>query len=137
NGARRCGKSCPDRQGRAATGGPGGVPGLGRPPGGGGAPPCRTSTPDPGPPAMGFAPLSPPPQGGKGRPASTPPPPPPSTPPSPLARPQPEGLREFSPRAILCGLFVAAVLGVVLATLEFQVKDKTFTPSPTGIGIGG
>jgi hypothetical protein len=29
---------------------------------------------------------------------------PPGNPSSPLARPKPEGLREFSPRAILCGL---------------------------------
>jgi hypothetical protein len=30
----------------------------------------------------------------------------------PLDRPKPEGLREFSPRAILCGLLVAALMGV-------------------------
>jgi uncharacterized oligopeptide transporter (OPT) family protein len=29
----------------------------------------------------------------------------------PVDRPKPEGLREFSPRAILCGLFVAALMG--------------------------
>src|SRR5713101_8349916 len=29
-----------------------------------------------------------------------------------LARPKPQGLREFSPRSILCGLLVAALMGV-------------------------
>src|SRR6516225_2423186 len=45
---------------------------------------------------------------------------------SPLARPKPEGLREFSPRAILCGLFVAALMG---ASYPYVVLKLGFGPN--------
>jgi len=50
----------------------------------------------------------------------------PEHPESPLARPKPEGLREFSPRAILCGLFVAAVMG---ASYPYVVLKLGFGPN--------
>jgi OPT family oligopeptide transporter len=40
------------------------------------------------------------------------------------------------PPGALTALLVAAALGVVLATLEAVLKNKTFVPSPTGLGIG-
>src|SRR3989440_7912847 len=43
-----------------------------------------------------------------------------------LARPKPPGLREFSPRAILCGLFVAAVMG---ASYPYVVLKLGFGPN--------
>src|SRR5437016_9034855 len=43
-----------------------------------------------------------------------------------LARPKPEGLREFSPRAILCGLFVAALMG---ASYPYVVLKLGFGPN--------
>jgi uncharacterized oligopeptide transporter (OPT) family protein len=69
-----------------------------------------------------------------------------------LARPKPEGLREFSPRAILCGLFVAALMGasypyvvlklgfgpnvsVVAAILGYIVLGLVFTPLVRLVGI--
>jgi uncharacterized oligopeptide transporter (OPT) family protein len=45
---------------------------------------------------------------------------------SPLARPKPEGLREFSPRAILCGLFVAVLMG---ASYPYVVLKLGFGPN--------
>jgi uncharacterized oligopeptide transporter (OPT) family protein len=45
---------------------------------------------------------------------------------SPLARPKPEGLREFSPRAILCGLLVAALMG---ASYPYVVLKLGFGPN--------
>src|SRR5437899_3325943 len=76
----------------------------------------------------------------------------PDHPPSPLARPKPEGLREFSPRAILCGLVVALLMGasypyvvlklgfgpnvsVVAAILGFVVLGLVVTPLAGLIGI--
>src|SRR5207249_11161801 len=50
----------------------------------------------------------------------------PDHPPSPLARPKPEGLREFSPRAILCGLVVAALMG---ASYPYVVLKLGFGPN--------
>src|SRR5207249_10903188 len=50
----------------------------------------------------------------------------PDHPPSPLARPKPQGLREFSPRAILCGLFVAALMG---ASYPYVVLKLGFGPN--------
>jgi uncharacterized oligopeptide transporter (OPT) family protein len=69
-----------------------------------------------------------------------------------LARPKPEGLREFSPRAILCGFFVAALMGasypyvvlkvgfgpnvsVVAALLGFVVLGLVLTPLARLIGL--
>src|SRR5437016_8483473 len=43
-----------------------------------------------------------------------------------LARPKPEGLREFSPRAIVCGLFVAALMG---ASYPYIVLKLGFGPN--------
>src|SRR5438552_14249352 len=43
-----------------------------------------------------------------------------------LARPKPEDLREFSPRAILCGLFVAALMG---ASYPYVVLKLGFGPN--------
>src|SRR5947209_17120475 len=43
-----------------------------------------------------------------------------------LARPKPQGLREFSPRAILCGLFVAALMG---ASYPYVVLKLGFGPN--------
>src|SRR3989441_6557320 len=43
-----------------------------------------------------------------------------------LARPKPEGLREFSPRAIVCGLFVAALMG---ASYPYVVLKLGFGPN--------
>jgi uncharacterized oligopeptide transporter (OPT) family protein len=45
---------------------------------------------------------------------------------SPLARPKPPDLREFSPRAILCGLFVAALMG---ASYPYVVLKLGFGPN--------
>jgi uncharacterized oligopeptide transporter (OPT) family protein len=72
---------------------------------------------------------------------------------SSLARPKPEGLREFSPRAIVCGLFVAALMGasypyvvlklgfgpnvsVVAAILGYVVLGLVFTKLAPLIGLG-
>src|SRR2546421_6307413 len=69
-----------------------------------------------------------------------------------LARPRPVGLREFSPRAILCGLFVAVVMGasypyvvlklgfgpnvsVVAAILGYVVLGLLFTPLVRLVGL--
>jgi uncharacterized oligopeptide transporter (OPT) family protein len=69
-----------------------------------------------------------------------------------LARPKPEGLREFSPRAIVCGFFVAALMGasypyvvlkigfgpnvsVVAALLGYLVLGLVFTPLARLSGI--
>src|SRR5437667_4007929 len=69
-----------------------------------------------------------------------------------LARPKPPGLREFSPRAILCGLFVAVLMGasypyvvlklgfgpnvsVVAAILGYVVLGLLFTPLVRLVGI--
>lgn len=41
-------------------------------------------------------------------------------------RPKPEGLREFSPRAIICGLFVAAIMG---ASYPYVVLKLGFGPN--------
>ncbi len=43
-----------------------------------------------------------------------------------LARPKPPGLREFSPRAIVCGLFVAALMG---ASYPYVVLKLGFGPN--------
>src|SRR5438477_11113912 len=43
-----------------------------------------------------------------------------------LARPKPRNLREFSPRAILCGLFVAALMG---ASYPYVVLKLGFGPN--------
>jgi uncharacterized oligopeptide transporter (OPT) family protein len=43
-----------------------------------------------------------------------------------LAKPKPAGLREFSPRAILCGLFVAALMG---ASYPYVVLKLGFGPN--------
>src|SRR5438552_15363644 len=43
-----------------------------------------------------------------------------------LAQPKPAGLREFSPRAILCGLFVAAIMG---ASYPYVVLKLGFGPN--------
>jgi uncharacterized oligopeptide transporter (OPT) family protein len=45
---------------------------------------------------------------------------------SPLARPKPAGLREFSPRAVVCGLFVAALMG---ASYPYIVLKLGFGPN--------
>ncbi len=45
---------------------------------------------------------------------------------SPLARPKPPGLREFSLRAILCGLVVAALMG---AAYPYVVLKLGFGPN--------
>src|SRR5262249_4031718 len=50
----------------------------------------------------------------------------PEHPESPLARPKPEGLREFSPRAILCGLFIAVLMG---ASYPYIVLKVGFGPN--------
>src|SRR5437773_3566983 len=69
-----------------------------------------------------------------------------------LARPKPAGLREFSPRAIVCGLFVAVLMGasypyvvlklgfgpnvsVVAAILGYVVLGLLFTPLVRLLGI--
>src|SRR4051794_12149438 len=46
--------------------------------------------------------------------------------PADLARPRPEGLHEFSPRAILCGLLVAALMG---ASYPYVVLKLGFGPN--------
>jgi uncharacterized oligopeptide transporter (OPT) family protein len=46
-----------------------------------------------------------------------------------------EGYEALPPGA-LPALIIGALLGIVLAILESQVRDKTFIPSPTGLGIG-
>src|SRR2546422_3539662 len=46
--------------------------------------------------------------------------------PSQLAEPKPPGLRELSPRAILCGLFVAAIMG---ASYPYVVLKLGFGPN--------
>src|SRR5207245_8459490 len=43
-----------------------------------------------------------------------------------LARPKPPGLREFSPRAIVCGFFVAALMG---ASYPYIVLKLGFGPN--------
>src|SRR5213596_2625365 len=43
-----------------------------------------------------------------------------------LSRPKPKDLREFSPRAILCGLFVAALMG---ASYPYVVLKLGFGPN--------
>src|SRR6516225_7094845 len=70
-----------------------------------------------------------------------------------LDRPKPPGLREFSPRAILCGLFVAALMGasypyvvlklgfgpnvsVVAAVLGYVVLGLVFTKLMPLLGLG-
>jgi uncharacterized oligopeptide transporter (OPT) family protein len=40
------------------------------------------------------------------------------------------------PRGAVTALIIAALLGIVLAILEGVVRDKTWIPSPTGLGIG-
>ena len=40
------------------------------------------------------------------------------------------------PKGALAALVVGALIGIVLAVLEMKAKDKTWVPSPTGIGIG-
>jgi uncharacterized oligopeptide transporter (OPT) family protein len=40
------------------------------------------------------------------------------------------------PEGALPALIVGSLLGVLLAVLEIRVKDKTWIPSPTGLGIG-
>jgi uncharacterized oligopeptide transporter (OPT) family protein len=40
------------------------------------------------------------------------------------------------PQSALVALVVGVLLGILLAVLEMKVKDKTWVPSPTGIGIG-
>src|SRR5207245_3382838 len=69
-----------------------------------------------------------------------------------LARPKPLGLREFSPRAILCGFFVAVLMGasypyvvlklgfgpnvsVVAAILGYIVLGLVFTPLAQLVGL--
>jgi uncharacterized oligopeptide transporter (OPT) family protein len=46
-----------------------------------------------------------------------------------------KGFEALPPHA-LDALVVGALLGVVLAVLEASVRDKTWIPSPTGLGIG-
>src|SRR5262249_55757288 len=46
-----------------------------------------------------------------------------------------EGFSKLPPGA-LHALVIGSLLGIVLAVLEMKVKDKTWIPSPTGIGIG-
>jgi uncharacterized oligopeptide transporter (OPT) family protein len=72
---------------------------------------------------------------------------------SPLAKPKPPGLREFSPRAIVCGLFIAALMGasypyvvlklgfgpnvsVVAATLGYVALGLIVTPLLRVAGLG-
>lgn len=43
---------------------------------------------------------------------------------------------EALPRGALPALLIGAALGVVLAVLEALVRNKTWIPSPTGLGIG-
>jgi len=45
------------------------------------------------------------------------------------------GLEALPPGA-LAALIFGSLLGILLAFLEFWLKDKTWVPSPTGIGIG-
>src|SRR5215475_13975034 len=69
-----------------------------------------------------------------------------------LAKPKPKGLREFSPRAIVCGFFVAALMGaaypyvvlkigfgpnvsVVAALLGYLVLGLILTPLARVIGL--
>jgi uncharacterized oligopeptide transporter (OPT) family protein len=40
------------------------------------------------------------------------------------------------PEGALVALIAGSALGIVLAVLEATLPDKTFVPSPTGIGIG-
>jgi len=44
--------------------------------------------------------------------------------------------KDALPEGALAALVVGALLGVLLAVLEMKVKDKTWIPSPTGLGIG-
>ena len=50
----------------------------------------------------------------------------PDVPSNELARPKPEGLNEFSPRAIICGLVVAAIMG---ASYPYVVLKLGFGPN--------
>jgi uncharacterized oligopeptide transporter (OPT) family protein len=43
---------------------------------------------------------------------------------------------EALPPGAMYALIIGALLGILLAVLEMKVKDKTFIPSPTGLGIG-
>jgi uncharacterized oligopeptide transporter (OPT) family protein len=40
------------------------------------------------------------------------------------------------PRGAMAALVVGSVLGIILAVLESKLKNKTWVPSPTGLGIG-
>jgi uncharacterized oligopeptide transporter (OPT) family protein len=40
------------------------------------------------------------------------------------------------PQGAMAALIIGSLLGIVLAFLEMQVRDKTLIPSPTGLGIG-
>ncbi len=40
------------------------------------------------------------------------------------------------PQGALIALIVGVLVGILLATLEVVLKDKTWVPSPTGLGIG-
>jgi uncharacterized oligopeptide transporter (OPT) family protein len=40
------------------------------------------------------------------------------------------------PRGALAALIIGSLLGIVLAVLETVARDKTWIPSPTGLGIG-
>jgi uncharacterized oligopeptide transporter (OPT) family protein len=44
--------------------------------------------------------------------------------------------KDALPEGALAALVVGALLGVLLAVLEMKVKDRTWIPSPTGLGIG-
>lgn len=46
-----------------------------------------------------------------------------------------EGISALPPGA-LTALVIGSMIGIALAILEIKVKDKTWVPSPTGIGIG-
>jgi uncharacterized oligopeptide transporter (OPT) family protein len=43
---------------------------------------------------------------------------------------------EALPEGALTALVIGVVVGIVLAIIESSVRDKTFIPSPTGLGIG-
>jgi uncharacterized oligopeptide transporter (OPT) family protein len=43
---------------------------------------------------------------------------------------------EALPQGALAALVVGVLVGVLLAVLEMKVKDRTWIPSPTGLGIG-
>src|SRR5262245_49139694 len=74
--------------------------------------------------------------------------------PAHLAKPKPPGLRELSPRAILCGFFIAALMGasypyvvlklgfgpnvsVVAAILGYVALGLIVTPLLGALGLGG